>query len=101
MAKAKSAGAKRVYKKSRKESDSIYVYKVLKQVHPDTGVSSKAGVGKWSRSLDQKIIGFLIFDQIFFSWIRILNFIFDLYFLLWIISPLVVIYIFFFGSYHR
>ena len=46
MAKAKSAGkasgSKRVYKKSRKESFSIYVYKVLKQVHPDTGVSSKA-----------------------------------------------------------
>ncbi|OWK61607.1 Histone H2B 1/2/3/4/6 [Lonchura striata] len=29
-------------KKSRKESYSIYVYKVLKQVHPDTGISSKA-----------------------------------------------------------
>ncbi|XP_028666675.1 histone H2B type 2-E-like [Erpetoichthys calabaricus] len=27
--------------KSRKESYSIYVYKVLKQVHPDTGISSK------------------------------------------------------------
>ena len=26
----------------RKESYSIYIYKVLKQVHPDTGVSSKA-----------------------------------------------------------
>ena len=90
MAKAKSAGAKRVYKKSRKESDSIYDYKVLKQVHPDTGVSSKAGVGKLSRSLDQKIIRFFIFDQIFISWIRISNF-FYLYFLLWIISPLAVI----------
>lgn len=29
-------------KKVRKESYSIYVYKVLKQVHPDTGISSKA-----------------------------------------------------------
>ncbi|WP_411025205.1 histone H2B family protein, partial [Salmonella sp. s54836] len=29
-------------KKSRKESYSIYIYKVLKQVHPDTGISSKA-----------------------------------------------------------
>merc|ERR1712126_429437 len=29
-------------KKSRKESYAIYIYKVLKQVHPDTGVSSKA-----------------------------------------------------------
>ena len=29
-------------RKKRKESFSIYVYKVLKQVHPDTGISSKA-----------------------------------------------------------
>ncbi|KAH7643406.1 histone H2B [Dermatophagoides farinae] len=26
----------------RKESFSIYIYKVMKQVHPDTGISSKA-----------------------------------------------------------
>eukprot|EP00735_Rhodelphis_limneticus_P008812 TRINITY_DN2292_c0_g1::TRINITY_DN2292_c0_g1_i1::g.6756::m.6756 TRINITY_DN2292_c0_g1::TRINITY_DN2292_c0_g1_i1::g.6756 ORF type:complete len:147 (+),score=68.63,sp/Q8CGP1/H2B1K_MOUSE/87.38/3e-56,Histone/PF00125.19/1.8e-24,CBFD_NFYB_HMF/PF00808.18/1.9e+03,CBFD_NFYB_HMF/PF00808.18/1.4e-06,TFIID_20kDa/PF03847.8/0.00037,RP-C/PF03428.8/0.051,Curto_V2/PF07325.6/0.38,Curto_V2/PF07325.6/3.9e+02 TRINITY_DN2292_c0_g1_i1:53-493(+) len=29
-------------KASRKETYSSYVYKVLKQVHPDTGISSKA-----------------------------------------------------------
>ncbi|XP_041052101.1 late histone H2B.L4-like [Carcharodon carcharias] len=29
-------------RKSRKESYAIYVYKVIKQVHPDTGISSKA-----------------------------------------------------------
>ena len=29
-------------RKKRKESYSIYIYKVLKQVHPDTGISSKA-----------------------------------------------------------
>ncbi|KAL9703264.1 hypothetical protein quinque_006782 [Culex quinquefasciatus] len=29
-------------RKSRKESYAIYIYKVLKQVHPDTGISSKA-----------------------------------------------------------
>uniref|UniRef100_V9LIG4 Histone H2B n=2 Tax=Callorhinchus milii TaxID=7868 RepID=V9LIG4_CALMI len=34
------SGKKR--RKSRKESYSIYVYKVMKQVHPDTGISSKA-----------------------------------------------------------
>ena len=28
--------------KKRRESYSIYIYKVLKQVHPDTGISSKA-----------------------------------------------------------
>merc|ERR1711942_300588 len=29
-------------KNKRKESYGIYIYKVLKQVHPDTGVASKA-----------------------------------------------------------
>uniref|UniRef100_A0A0N4ZEA6 Histone domain-containing protein n=1 Tax=Parastrongyloides trichosuri TaxID=131310 RepID=A0A0N4ZEA6_PARTI len=29
-------------KKARKESFAIYIYRVLKQVHPDTGISSKA-----------------------------------------------------------
>ncbi|KAI8117360.1 Histone H2B.1/H2B.2 [Lucilia cuprina] len=29
-------------KRSGKESYAIYIYKVLKQVHPDTGISSKA-----------------------------------------------------------
>lgn len=37
---AGKGGKKR--RKSRKESYAIYVYKVLKQVHPDTGISSKA-----------------------------------------------------------
>ena len=36
----KKDGKKR--KRSHKESYSVYVYKVLKQVHPDTGISSKA-----------------------------------------------------------
>ncbi|XP_036907297.1 histone H2B type 1-A [Sturnira hondurensis] len=35
----KKEGKKR---KARKESYSIYIYKVLKQVHPDTGISAKA-----------------------------------------------------------
>merc|ERR1712025_738682 len=29
-------------KKKRRESYAIYIYKVLKQVHPETGISSKA-----------------------------------------------------------
>lgn len=33
---------KKKKKSRRKESFSIYIYKVLKQVHPDTGISSKA-----------------------------------------------------------
>ena len=40
-AKAVRTGDKKRRKK-RRESYSIYIYKVLKQVHPDTGVSSKA-----------------------------------------------------------
>lgn len=33
---------KKKKKKRKKESYAIYIYKVLKQVHPDTGISSKA-----------------------------------------------------------
>merc|ERR1712105_306396 len=40
--KAISKGDKKKLKGKRKESYAIYIYKVLKQVHPDTGVSSKA-----------------------------------------------------------
>ncbi len=40
--KAIAKGDKKKRKTSRKESYAIYIYKVLKQVHPDTGVSSKA-----------------------------------------------------------
>ena len=46
--KKPATGAKRgrkpgqVVKKKAKQSFKIYVYKVLKQVHPDTGISSKA-----------------------------------------------------------
>lgn len=40
-AKANRTGDKK-RRKRRRESYSIYIYKVLKQVHPDTGVSSKA-----------------------------------------------------------
>ena len=39
--KAVATGGKK-RKAKRKESYAIYIYKVLKQVHPDTGVSSKA-----------------------------------------------------------
>ena len=41
--KAKAVkGDKKRRRKKRKESYAIYVYKVLRQVHPDTGISSKA-----------------------------------------------------------
>jgi histone H2B len=41
-AKAITKGDKKTKHRKRKESYAIYIYKVLKQVHPDTGVSSKA-----------------------------------------------------------
>ena len=41
-AKAITKGDKKKSHRKRKESYAIYIYKVLKQVHPDTGVSSKA-----------------------------------------------------------
>ncbi len=54
-AKTPSKGAKKAVKptkgvkggegkrrRKRKETYAIYIYKVLKQVHPDTGISSKA-----------------------------------------------------------
>ena len=37
----KAAPVKVVKKKKRVESYSTYIYKVLKQVHPDTGISKK------------------------------------------------------------
>jgi histone H2B len=40
-AKKSTSGGKKV-KKTRKETFNTYIYKVLKQVHPETGVSNKA-----------------------------------------------------------
>ncbi|UYV66487.1 hypothetical protein LAZ67_4001851 [Cordylochernes scorpioides] len=40
--KAVRTSDKKKIKKKRKESFSVYIYKVMKQVHPDTGISSKA-----------------------------------------------------------
>ena len=38
----KPFSAPKIHKKKKNESFSLYIYKVLKQVHPDTGISSKA-----------------------------------------------------------
>ncbi|CAF0776880.1 unnamed protein product [Adineta ricciae] len=40
--KTSASSDKKTNKRKRKETYSIYIYKVLKQVHPDTGISSKA-----------------------------------------------------------
>ena len=37
-----ATGDKKKIRRRRKESYSIYIYKVMKQVHPDTGISSRA-----------------------------------------------------------
>ncbi|XP_063442323.1 histone H2B-like [Mytilus trossulus] len=44
VTKAKTArpGGDKKRRRKRRESYAIYIYKVLRQVHPDTGVSSKA-----------------------------------------------------------
>ncbi|KAF9242131.1 histone-fold-containing protein [Melanogaster broomeanus] len=39
---APADGEKKKRRKVRKETYSSYIYKVLKQVHPDTGISNKA-----------------------------------------------------------
>ena len=39
---AKTAEGKKKRKAAKVETFKVYIYKVLKQVHPDTGVSSKA-----------------------------------------------------------
>jgi len=41
-AKGRPAGVAGKRRRRRKESYGIYIYKVLKQVHPDTGISSRA-----------------------------------------------------------
>ena len=38
----KIGGADKKRKKKRKETYGIYIYNVLKQVHPDVGISAKA-----------------------------------------------------------
>ncbi|RKF81664.1 Histone H2B [Golovinomyces cichoracearum] len=40
--KTASSGEKKKRSKTRKETYSSYIYKVLKQVHPDTGISNRA-----------------------------------------------------------
>lgn len=42
VAKKAVPGGKKKRTRKRKESYAIYIYKVMKQVHPDTGISSKA-----------------------------------------------------------
>ncbi|XP_060713015.1 late histone H2B.L4-like [Hemiscyllium ocellatum] len=42
MVKKPAAKGVKQRRRRRKETYSIYIYKVMKQVHPDTGISSKA-----------------------------------------------------------
>ncbi|XP_072887283.1 histone H2B 1/2-like [Hemitrygon akajei] len=54
---AGKAGKKR--KRLRKESYSIYIYKVMKQVHPNTGISSKAMsiINSFVNDIFERIVG--------------------------------------------
>ena len=39
---ARGSGSQRTYKKKRTETFNLYIFKVLKQVHPDIGMSKRA-----------------------------------------------------------
>ncbi|XP_059502953.1 histone H2B 1.2-like [Stegostoma tigrinum] len=47
-------------RKSRKESRSIHLYRVMKQIHPETGISSKAMSVRSSITYDIFQGGFLL-----------------------------------------
>ena len=38
----KKEGGKRTHHKNRAETYSVYIYRVLKQVHPETGISKRS-----------------------------------------------------------
>ena len=40
--KRSASAPKRTYNRKRKETFNLYIYKVLKQVHPEFGMSKKA-----------------------------------------------------------
>jgi histone H2B len=42
MPRGRKAKEARKYKKSRRDNFSVYIYKVLKEVHPEIGISRKA-----------------------------------------------------------
>ncbi|NXV25059.1 H2B5 protein, partial [Cepphus grylle] len=56
LTKSQKKGDKK-RRRSRKESSSIYIYKVLKQVHPDTGISSKGIVNSFVHDIFQRVAG--------------------------------------------
>ncbi len=65
--KSKVEGEKKKGKKKRhSESYSIYIYKVLKQVHPDTGISSDFMCAQSSRFQDVSAHPFLWEIPLFF-----------------------------------
>ena len=70
-AKAVRTGDKK-RKKRRKESYSIYIYKVLKQVHPDTGISSKA-MSIMNSFVNDIFIKFLAFFGLFWPFFDLLK----------------------------
>ena len=60
VAKAAATGDKKKKRsKSRKESYGIYIYKVLKQVHPETGISKKGMsiINSFINDIFEKVVG--------------------------------------------
>jgi histone H2B len=59
IAKKAVGGGKKKSNKKKVETYKIYIYKVLKQVHPDTGISSKAMsiMNSFINDLFEKIAG--------------------------------------------
>ncbi|XP_078409081.1 histone H2B 1/2-like [Cetorhinus maximus] len=58
LKKPAAKGGKK-WRRSRKESYSIYIYKVMKQVHPDTSISSKAMsiMNSFMNNIFERIVG--------------------------------------------
>ncbi|XP_072122995.1 histone H2B 1/2-like [Mobula birostris] len=56
--KAASKGSKK-RKRTKRETDSVYIYKAMKQVHPNTGISSKAVciMGSTVNNISDRIAG--------------------------------------------
>ncbi len=66
--KAITKGDNKKKHRKRKESYAIYIYKVLKQVHPDTGVSSKAMsiMNSFVNDIFERIAADVLFNNVYF-----------------------------------
>ena len=58
-AKSATTGGKKKNRKTRKETFNMYINKVLKQVHPETGISKKAMsvMNSFINDIFEKVVG--------------------------------------------